>query len=391
MGCSPRKSPGFISPASAARRLVRRRFGASHSRQARSQRPTHQSVGHRHAGGPGCQRQARRLHDRWAKPGRSERPQLQLRQSLDDPTRPLRRLARRAEPRNAVRRRLQKELRRGRERSRRPLGRASGKPQRAVTSRGELSHAANRHAASRFCALERRQFAGVFRFRVRLLGAVRQNPKLGHLVERAEGRHSAQDQAGHAIQESQSHHIDVKKSKRRPQAMPSQLARRPRRAAVRPLACCSDRPCAGTVPNSNRCNDRIVPAVWKRGPNDFHVGVIAPHAVASQVAAKEPKDRVGIPATVFHLATEAEITAEDAIAVGRRIGRSVEKPANLGRQLRGHVLVGVDNQHPIVRGLWDGPILEIARVDIFPLDDAATPARGRSSPACRRSSPSPRQ
>lgn len=48
---------------------------------------------------------------------------------------------------------------------------------------------------------------------------------------------------------------------------------------------------------------------------------------------------------------------------------------DFGGQFRSDALVGVDDQNPLVGCLGDSPILEIARVNVFALDDAAIAQR----------------
>ena len=57
----------------------------------------------------------------------------------------------------------------------------------------------------------------------------------------------------------------------------------------------------------------------------------------------------------------------------------MQQSIDFGGQFGSHTFVGVDDQHPGVGRLRDGPVLEVARVDVLALDDPAAADRATMS------------
>ena len=97
----------------------------------------------------------------------------------------------------------------------------------------------------------------------------------------------------------------------------------------------------------------------------------APSVFRSGTVAAEQADHVvAVPAAMLDAVAQVVIRAVDPVAVLVR-RRRLEHLANFLGQLGRHALVGIDDQHPLVPGLRNRPVLEVGRVDVFSLDDAA--------------------
>src|SRR6185369_8635281 len=102
---------------------------------------------------------------------------------------------------------------------------------------------------------------------------------------------------------------------------------------------------------------------------EFHLRMIVRPDVASDVAPKQPQAAIVPPRTVADRMAHEVIKAVDPVAVVPWLDKLI---ANFVRQLGRDPLIRVENENPVVCGLRNRPILEVATRTILALDDSAS-------------------
>src|SRR5690606_22047864 len=123
-----------------------------------------------------------------------------------------------------------------------------------------------------------------------------------------------------------------------------------------------------------RIPGRVVVHLLVAGPRaaarHFDFGMDPPLAIAALVAANEAQDVVVVPPAMADRVAKIVVVTSDAVGVDLWVV-ALDVGPQLAGKLGSDPLVGVEYQHPRVRGLGNRPILEIGRVDILALDDSA--------------------
>ena len=111
---------------------------------------------------------------------------------------------------------------------------------------------------------------------------------------------------------------------------------------------------------------------------DDDIGVDLAILVAPLVAAEKAQAAVGLPAAEAHAPPQEVVEPPDAVAVPDPGAAAVglQNGQDLVFELGGDALVGVDDQHPLVRGLGDGPVFLGRGVDVLVLHDAGAGVAG---------------
>ncbi len=114
---------------------------------------------------------------------------------------------------------------------------------------------------------------------------------------------------------------------------------------------------------------------------DHHIGVNLAILISAFVTAKQPNAAIVLPTAIAHRLAKEEIRAANVISCCTV--RGAENLQDFVAEFGSHPLVRIDDHHPFMRRLRDGPVLLRRRIDVFMLDESDVGVPGNLERAIR--------